>query len=177
MTQEEDKQLREQFPANVEGSKEFNETNELERLEDEKHQDEVESEQSQKPQLSQQQILDLYVNDPVNKENHRKIAQQLNKIFPQRWFTIDMVVAKTRLKEKKAAAEMMLALQLFKLCEAKDGGKNYKHQTKFRITLSVEDRLKVLQEYKDNHLKQIELIDQEIQSLTLEVKPGENIEK
>ena len=127
--------------------------------------------------LSQEEIVKMFVENEENKANHLKIAEQLNKVFPNKWFTINMIANKTLMKDKKQIAEMMLALQLFNMVIAKDGGINFKHQTKFKILLTPEDRLKVLEEHKNNHLKQIELIDKEMEKLLQEIKQRAQIEK
>lgn len=119
--------------------------------------------------LSDEQAMQMYLNDPAAKANHLSMAQQLQQLFQQRWFSIDMVAKKSMLKDKKAIAQMMIGLQLFKLCVSQDGGKNFKHQTKFKITIAPEDRLKVLEQYKENHLKQIESLDQEIEKVKQEI--------
>lgn len=145
-------------------------------LEMEAHVDEQSTTTTTK-QLSQEEIIKTYVENEENKANHLKIAEQLNKVFPNKWFTIDMIANKTLMKDKKQISEMMLALQLFNMVVAKQGGVNFKHKTKFKILLTAEDRLKVLDEHKNNHLKQIELIEVERQKLLQEINERAQNEK
>lgn len=115
--------------------------------------------------LDPQEAIKAYVNDPQVKENHIKIANMIRDIFGQRWFSMDMIQSKTNMKDMKKIAEMMMGLQLFNLVEAKEGGKNFKYKTKFRLTIDDEDRLKVLREYEKQTEEQLELIRKEIQQL------------
>jgi len=129
---------------------------------------------SQTIKLSDEEAIKAYVNDPQIKADHLRIAKELEQVFEKRWFTAEMVAKKTLMKDQGMIAQMMLGLQLFNLVTAAEGGINYKHQTKFKITISIEDRLKVLDQHKENHLKQIELIDQEKEKLLQEQSAGEN---
>lgn len=119
-------------------------------------------------QMTDEQVMEKYINDPEAKANHLKMAQQLQQLFTERWFTIDHVVSKSLLKDKKVIIQMMVGLQLFKLCIAKEDV-NPKRQTRFKITIDPQDRLKVLEEYRENHVKQIELLDKDIDSLKQQI--------
>lgn len=146
--------------------------------ENETHQDENTTTPQSKPiDLTDEQAVKAYVNDPEIRANHLKMAEQLKSIFDNKWFTVDMIANKTLMKDKKVAAQMMFGLQLFNMVTAAEGGVNYKHQTKFKLTLSIEDRLKVLEQHKNNHLKQIELIDKEIADLTSQQNTSSSSEK
>lgn len=127
--------------------------------------------------LSDKEAIDAYINDPQIKDDHLKIAQQLETIFGTKWFTVEMIVNKTLMKDKKHVMGMMLGLQLFNMVTATEGGINYKHQTKFKLTISIEDKMKVLQQHRQNHLKQIELIDKELEVLSNEARDSKNNEK
>jgi hypothetical protein len=119
-------------------------------------------------QMTDKQAMEHYLNDPEAKANHLKMAQQLQQLFAERWFTIDHVVAKSLLKDKKVIIQMMVGLQLFKLCIAKEDV-NPKRQTRFKITIDPKDRLKVLEEYRETHVKQIELLDKDIEKLKQQI--------
>lgn len=144
---------------------------------EETHQDETEKEQPKVLKLSDKQAVELYVSDPDNQKAHLDIAKQLQEVFKGQWFSIEMITKQTRIKDRHAASEMMLALQLFKLCTAQDGGMKFKHQTKFKIIISAEDRLKVLLQEKENLSKQMTLVDSEIDKVQLEIENSEQIEK
>lgn len=229
--------VREQFPANVEDSPEFNEANELARkewrqqellalqgvtrdVEDDKfkllclenydHSNVIEAqqifdcsdeqfdnyleefkstvemniqfvkqleEQDDKtpiaPKPTQDEVVKAYVNDPEVKANHVKIATQLREIFKDGWFSTQDITKKTSIKNIAEATQMMIGVQLFQLCTTKTGGIKNRHQTMFKITLSAEERLKVLEGHKINHLKQIELINKEMEKLTNEIAERE----
>lgn len=124
--------------------------------------------QSAAIQMTDEQAMEHYLNDPEAKANHLKMAQQLQQLFAERWFTIDHVVAKSLLKDKKVIIQMMVGLQLFKLCIAKEDV-NPKRQTRFKITIDPKDRLKVLEEYRETHVKQIELLDKDIEKLKQQI--------
>lgn len=119
-------------------------------------------------QMTDEQAMEHYLNDPEAKANHLKMAQQLQQLFAERWFTINHVVAKSLLKDKKVIIQMMVGLQLFKLCIAKEDI-NPKRQTRFKITINPKDRLKVLEEYRETHVKQIELLDKDIEKLKQQI--------
>ena len=118
--------------------------------------------------ISDEEAIKAYVADPQIKADHLRIAQELQTVFEKRWFTAEMIADKTLMKDLGIIAQMMLGLQLFNLVTATEGGINYKHQTKFKITISIEDKLKVLQQHRESHLKQIGLIDQEVEKLLQE---------
>lgn len=111
--------------------------------------------------LSDKEVLDNYLNDEEIKNNHRKIAQFLEERFRGNWFSIEQITKKTNIKSIRDATQMMFGLSLFGLSTSKeqDG------LTKFKITLSSQERIKVLQEHRENHVKQIELLDAEIAKL------------
>lgn len=145
---------------------------------EETHQDESQKEDQPKTiKLSDKQAVELYVNDPQNQKTHLTIAQQLQEIFKGQWFSLEMITKQTQIKDIHAASEMMLALQLFKLCTAQEGGMKFRHKTKFKIVISNEDRLKVLLQEKENLSKQMLLVDKEIESVELKIKNSEQIEK
>jgi hypothetical protein len=129
------------------------------------------------PKLTDEELVSLYVNNEENKANHLRIARQLELVFKNSWFTIEMINKKTLVKQKESATEMMLSMLLFKLCTAQDGGMKFKHKTKYKIMISGEEKLKVLLENKQNHLKQIALIDAEIENIELEQKNSSQNEK
>lgn len=141
------------------------------------HQDETTTTSTTARPMTDEEATRAYVADPEVRANHLKMAEQLQSIFGTKWFTIDMINKKTLMKDKPTAMQMMIGLQLFNMVTSAEGGINYKHQTKFKITISVEDRLKVLEEHKNNHLKQIGLIEKEIESLKLEQSNSEKSEK
>lgn len=146
---------------------------------DETHQDATAKEQEQPKaiNLSDRQAVELYTSDPEHQAAHLKIAQQLQEVFKGQWFSLEMITKQTRIKDIASAAEMMLALQLFKLCTAQEGGMKFKHKTKFKIVISPEERLKVLILEKENLLKQIILVDNEMEKVSLEIKNSEQIDK
>lgn len=113
------------------------------------------------PKLSDKEVLDNYLNDEQIKTNHRKIAEFLEQRFRGNWFTLDQIVKKTNVKSFPDAQQMMLGLHLFGLSTSKED----KGIVKFKITLSSKERIKVLEEHKQNHLKQIELLEAEIAKL------------
>lgn len=127
--------------------------------------------------LSDEQAVKLYTSNEENKKNHLRIAQQLEVIFEQRWFSIDDIIKKTVIKEKKSAIEMMLALQLFTLCITRQGGMKSKHETQYKLMISLEEKLKVLEQRKQQHLKQIQLIDDEQRVIVSEIENKQQDEK
>lgn len=127
--------------------------------------------------LTDRQIVENYVRDPENKKINLKIAETLSKIFKSNWFIAEDIKNKTNLKDEKEIYQILLNLQLFKLCVSKEGGKFYKYKTKFKITIEGEDRLKVLYDYKKNYEMQIELIDKEIEEIKNESSIREESEK
>lgn len=114
-----------------------------------------------KMDLSDKEVVEKYVNDEDIKANHRKIATLLEDKFRGNWFSIDQVVKKTRIKSIPEATQMMFGLSLFGLSTSKEHGGS----VKFKITLDPKERIKVLQEHRENHIKQIEILDNEIAKL------------
>jgi hypothetical protein len=129
------------------------------------------------PKPTQEEVTRAYVNDPEVKANHVKIASQLKEIFKDGWFSVENITKKTSIRTVAEATQMMIGVQLFQLCTTRVGGIKNRHQTMFKITLSAEERLKVLEGHKINHLKQIELIDKEMENLTSEIAKREQLSK
>lgn len=127
--------------------------------------------------ISEEDAIKAYVKDPEVRDNHIKIANKLKDIFRNNWFTMDMIQSKTTMKDMKHISEMMMGLQLFNLVVAKEGGKNFKYKTKFRLVINPQDRLKVLQEYKKQTEEQLGLIEKEIQQVQQQIEEEENSSK
>ena len=116
--------------------------------------------------LTDEEVVKAYISNPKNKEMHVAMAYTLKEIFKDKWFRVKEINQKTGVKSSREAARMMVGLQLFGLCTARD----YKGIAQFKIILTVEEKLKVLEGHKQNHIKQIELLNQEIEKLKSEVE-------
>lgn len=121
----------------------------------------VEELKDNSPKLTDKEVMDKYLNDETIKANHVKIAEFLEKRFRGNWFTLEQIVKKTNVKSSSEAMQMMLGLHLFGLSTSVDNNGS----SKFKITLSSEERIKVLEGHKQNHLDQISLLDAEIAEL------------
>lgn len=115
-----------------------------------------------------QEAINQYFSDPDVKARHVDAANQLYALFKDQWFTISKITEKTLMKDKQQAAQLMMGLRMFNLCDAQDRGVGHKRRTHFRITLLKEERLKVLQNEKDKLLKQLEFLDKDIQKIEQE---------
>ena len=118
------------------------------------------------PNLTDEEVVKAYISNPKNKEMHVAMAYTLKEAFKDKWFRVKEINQKTGVKSSEEAARMMVGLQLFGLCTARD----YKGTAQFKITLTLEEKLKVLEGYKQNHIKQIELIEKEIEKIKSEVE-------
>lgn len=118
------------------------------------------------PNLTDEEVTKAYIADPKNKETHIKIAQLLDNTFKSRWFSIREINTKTAVKNSEEAARMIIGLQLFGLCTSRE----IRGIAQFKITLTSEQKLRVLEIHKANHIKQIELIDKEIEKLRSEIE-------
>lgn len=118
------------------------------------------------PNLTNEEVVKAYVSNPQNREMHVAMAYTLKSTFKDKWFRVKEINRKTGVKSSQEAARMMIGLQLFGLCTAQE----VKGATQFKITITPEEKMKVLEGHKQNHIKQIELIDQEIEKLKLEAE-------
>lgn len=118
------------------------------------------------PNLTDEEVVKAYISNPENKEKHIAMAYVLKEAFKDKWFRVKDINQKTAVKNSNEAARMIVGLQLFGLCTSRE----YKDVAQFKITLTIEEKLKVLEGYKQNHIKQIELLDQEIEKLKSEVE-------
>lgn len=118
------------------------------------------------PNLTDEEVMKAYLQDPKNKELHIQMAHTLQETFRGKWFRVKDINTKTGVKNSNEAARMIVGLQLFGLCTSRE----IKNVAQFKITLTLEEKLKVLEGHKQNHIKQIELIDQEIEKLKSEAE-------
>lgn len=118
------------------------------------------------PNLTDEEVMKAYISNPKNKEMHIAMAYTLKEVFRDKWFRVKEINRKTGVKNSQEAARMMVGLQLFGLCTAREE----KGEVQFKITITPEEKLKVLEGHKQNHIKQIELLDQEIEKLKSEVE-------
>ena len=118
------------------------------------------------PNLTDEEVVKAYISNPKNREMHIAMAYTLKEAFKDKWFRIKDINLKTGVKSSNEAARMIVGLQLFGLCTSRE----YKGVAQFKITLTIEEKLKVLEGYKQNHIKQIELLDQEIEKLRSEAE-------
>lgn len=118
-----------------------------------------------KQEKTNEEVVKEYFADPYVKQRHIDAANQLYLIFKNQWFTIRKVIENTLMKNDKEVAQLLMGLRMFNLCDAQDRGIGHKRKTHFKITLSQEDRLKVLESQKNKLLKQIELIDVDIEKV------------
>lgn len=122
----------------------------------------------EKVQKSDQEVINEFFQDPIIKERHIDAAKQLYQLFKKDWFTIQKVSQKTLMKDEAQIAQLLMGLRMFHLCDAKDRGVGHKRKTYFKITLSKEDRLKVLEDQKQRLLKQIEFVEKDIEKINQE---------
>lgn len=120
------------------------------------------------PNLTDEEVMKAYMEDPKNKELHIQMAHTLQQTFRGKWFRVKDINQKTRVKSSQEAARMIVGLQLFGLCTSREE----KGIAQFKITLTVNEKLKVLYNHREKHTKQIELIDAEIEKLKAE-QPAE----
>lgn len=113
------------------------------------------------PQLTDEEIMQAYISDSNNKELHIKIAHVLGEQFKNKWFSVLDINRKTAIKSSKEATRMTYGLVLFQLAASREE----RGKTQFRITITPEQKIKVLEERKETHMKQISLIDIEIEKL------------
>lgn len=122
--------------------------------------------EKEKTTLSEQDMVKAYVEDPKNKDLHIKIAIFLSKAFKNQWFRVVDINRKTAIKSSEEASRIVTGLLLFNLCfsEERDGVLYY------RIVLTKQDRLRVLEEYREKQLKQIKNTEQEIEKIKSEIE-------
>lgn len=111
-----------------------------------------------------------FVNDERTRKAYNDSAEMLDRIYAKKWFTVDMIAKDTSMKDKEQVRSMMTGMQLLNLVVAKEGGKLYKHQLKFQLTLTPQSRLKVLEEEKEKVQTQMNLIDKEIEKVIQEIE-------
>lgn len=123
----------------------------------------------QSQEVVDQVTVETFLNDEETKKNYENISQQLQQIFGEQWFTVDLIAKKTAQKDKAQIGAMMTGLQLFNMVRSKQGGQLYKNQLKFQLTLTPESRLKVLYEEREKTETQLELINKEIKKVESEI--------
>lgn len=128
---------------------------------------------SEEKQLTQQEVQKTvtdYLSDPKVTENLTKWAAFFDYRFHKNRFSIEQVMKKTALKNYDEARNTLNLLVLKGYAVRLNPKGN---EEKFKITLEPAVRLKYLQQYRDElnaaHAKQIESVENEIDSLTKEV--------
>lgn len=122
-------------------------------------------------------VVEAFVQDEQYKKNHQAVAQQLHAVYGKKWFTASDLIKKTRIPTIEEAQQLLIGLQLFGLCTAKQGGQLYKNQMKFQLMLTPQDKLKVLEDEKERTEKQLALINQEIEKVESEINLSSTIEE
>lgn len=112
-------------------------------------------------QLTDEEILKEYISDPTKKELHVKIAQMLEEQFKDKWFSVKDINRKTAIKSFKEASQMVFGLDLFGLVVSK----RRKKEKQYKIILSNDQKIKVLEERRETHIEQIAILDEEIEKL------------
>jgi hypothetical protein len=143
LTLAQDQELREQYPANVEGSPEFNETEDNERKQEElkKH------------------IEELLANPQV-RANALANANDLKKKL-KGWFRVQDAARKTMLKVEPVQ-DMLNLLYLFEMAYRKE----HRGELRYKIILSSSDKLTILQEELKEAERNVERLKLEIQAIS-----------
>ena len=111
--------------------------------------------------LTDEEVLKEYTSDPTKKELHVKIAQMLEEQFEDKWFSVKDINRKTAIKSFKEANQMIFGLDLFGLVVSK----MKKREKQYKIILSNDQKIKVLEERREIHTEQIAILDREIEKL------------
>lgn len=89
------------------------------------------------------ETIDKMVNDPAVRANALTAAQELLEVFRGNWFTVDQVQKKTGFKEYATAHDFLNVLCFLELCYREE---KLKGVIKYKITLSIEDKIALLRE-------------------------------
>lgn len=107
------------------------------------------------------QVLNDYLNDPKVDKNLHTWADYLNKRFHGNWFKLSQMIKKSPLKVPQQAADVLNMLVLKGLAHREER----QGDIKFKITLEVESKIKLLQQQIDVLNEQIRVIQTEIDRL------------
>ena len=104
-----------------------------------------------------------YLKDENVQKNLRIWAEHFNERFHRNWFTVAQVIKKTTMKDPNQVAQCLGLMILLGLAhqERKDGG-----IVKYKITLAVAEKVKLIRHTIETYQEQIALLEKEI--LTLE---------
>ena len=105
-----------------------------------------------------QDILESYLKDPVVKQNLINTSLDFLNLFRGNWFTLEQVMKKSQFKDQTTAIQLMQMMIFSDLCVTK----NENGTQKFKIVLSLEDKINSLQ-------KQIEQLDLKKKLLQAEI--------
>lgn len=99
--------------------------------------------------------LEDYVKDPAVIEQARTVANEINEsIKGNNWITLDQITKKTSIKQINEAFNLMHVLCLTGFAVRKD----FAGIVKYKLTLSSEDRIALIQEQIDIHQKAIDTL-------------------
>jgi hypothetical protein len=140
LTVAQDQELREQYPANVEGSQEFNKAN------------------SEAVQEDLREQIQKVLNDPKVRSNALINANDI-KAKLKGWFRVQDLVRKLMFKDVAPAIDMLNLLCLFEMAYRKE----HKGELRYKIILNNSDRLTILEEELLEAEKNVEKIKSKIQ--------------
>jgi hypothetical protein len=143
ITVEQDQKSREEYPANVEGSQEFNEAN------------------SKTVQEDLKEHIQQVLNDPKVRENALINAQDIKKKF-KGWFRVQDLARKLMIQDVKPVNDLLQLLILFQFAYRKE----HKGELRYKIQFSNQDKLTILLEELAEAQKRVREIEAQIQFIT-----------